>query len=185
MLRSYFTIAFRALWKNKLFTAINISGLAIGISASLVIFLLVNYHLSFDKFQKDNDRIYRVVSNFNFSGEVYHNSGVTDPMADAVGRELTGLDAVVPFRTWNGDAKVSIPDTNNEPLVLKREKNIVFADSNYFNLLDYTWLAGSPKTSLNSPYSVVLAETNLKRFFLNLLLLKLSVSRYLLMTQLA
>jgi putative ABC transport system permease protein len=84
MLKNYFTIAFRTLWKNKVFTAINIFGLAIGISASLVIFLLVNYHFSFDKFEKDNDRIYRVVSNFSFSGEIYHNSGVTDPMADAV-----------------------------------------------------------------------------------------------------
>jgi hypothetical protein len=72
MLKNYFTIAFRTLWKNKVFTAINIFGLAIGISASLVIFLLVNYHFSFDKFQKDNDRIYRVVSNFSFSGEIYH-----------------------------------------------------------------------------------------------------------------
>jgi hypothetical protein len=50
-------------------------GLAIGISASLVIYLLVNYHFSFDKFEKDADRIYRVVSNFTFSGEVYRNSG--------------------------------------------------------------------------------------------------------------
>ncbi|HLL42953.1 MAG TPA: ABC transporter permease, partial [Segetibacter sp.] len=165
MLKNYFTIAFRTLWKNKVFTAINIFGLAIGISASLVIFLLVNYHFSFDKFQKDNDRIYRVVSNFSFSGEIYHNSGVTDPMASAVKSELTGLDAVIPFRTWNGDAKVSIPGATKEPMVLKHEKNIVFADSNYFNLLNYNWLAGSSKVSLNSPYSVVLTAANAKRFF--------------------
>jgi putative ABC transport system permease protein len=168
MLKNYFTIAFRTLWKNKVFTAINIFGLAIGISASLVIFLLVNYHFSFDKFEKDNDRIYRVVSNFSFSGEIYHNSGVTDPMASAVRRELTGLDAVVPFRTWNGDPKVSIPGETKEPLVLKHEKNVVFADSNYFNLLNYHWLAGSSKISLNNPNSVVLTASNAKHFFAKL-----------------
>ena len=102
MLKNYFTIAFRTLWKNKVFSAINILGLAIGISASLVIYLLVNYHFTFDKFEKDNNRIYRVVSNFKFSGEIYRNSGVADPMASAVKKEVTGLDAVVPFRTWNG-----------------------------------------------------------------------------------
>jgi ABC-type antimicrobial peptide transport system permease subunit len=165
MFKNYFKIALRTLGKNKAFTAINIFGLAIGISASLVIFLLVNYHFSFDKFQRDNDRIYRVVSNFSFSGEIYHNSGVTDPMASAVRRELTGLDAVIPFRTWNGDPKVSIPGETKEPLVLKHEKNVVFADSNYFNLLNYHWLAGSSKISLNNPKSVVLTASNAKRFF--------------------
>jgi ABC-type antimicrobial peptide transport system permease subunit len=155
MLKNYLTIAFRTLWKNKVFTAINVFGLAIGISASLVIFLLVNYHFSFDKFEKDNDRIYRVVSNFSFSGEIYHNSGVMDPLANAARSELTGLEAVIPFRTWNGDAKVTIGGATKEPIVLKHEKNIVFADSNYFKLLNYSWLTGSPKTSLLSPSEAI------------------------------
>ena len=103
MFKNYFTIAVRTLLKNKVFTGINILGLSIGISASLVIYLLVNYHFSFDKFEKDNSRIYRVTSNFNFSGEIYHNQGVCDPMAGAIRKELTGLDAVVPFRTWDGE----------------------------------------------------------------------------------
>ena len=66
MFKNYITISLRTLWKNKLFTAINILGLAIGISASLVIYLLVNYHFTFDQFEKDGDRIYRVVSDFSF-----------------------------------------------------------------------------------------------------------------------
>ncbi len=97
MFKNYITIAVRTLWKNKLFTSINILGLAIGISASLVIYLLVNYHFTFDKFEKDGDRIYRVVSNFSFSGEVYHNSGVRSPLGAAVQKEITGIEAVVPF----------------------------------------------------------------------------------------
>ena len=109
MLKNYLTIAFRTLWKNKLFTAINVLGLAIGISASLVIYLLVNYHFTFDKFEKDNDRIYRVVSDFSFSGESYHNSGVAAPLPDAVHKEITGIEAVVPFRTMDDAAKVTVP----------------------------------------------------------------------------
>ncbi len=70
MVKNYFIVAFRNFRHNKIFSLINILGLAIGISASLVIYLLVNYHFTFDKFEKDNDRIYRVVSNFTFSGEV-------------------------------------------------------------------------------------------------------------------
>lgn len=168
MLKNYFTIAIRTLWKNKVFSIINVLGLAIGISASLVIFLLVNYHFNFDKFEKDNNRIYRVVSNFSFSGEEYHNSGVTDPMAAAILKEVTGLDAVVPFRTWNGDAKISVPLDKKEPKVFKHQQNIIFADSNYFNLISYIWIAGSPKTSLRNPYQTVLTESNAKLYFPNL-----------------
>lgn len=168
MLKNYFTIAIRTLWKNKAFSVINVLGLAIGISASLVIFLLVNYHFNFDKFEKDNNRIYRVVSNFSFSGEEYHNSGVTDPMAAAILKEVTGLDAVVPFRTWNGDAKISVPLDKKEPKVFKHQQNIIFADSNYFNLISYIWIAGSPKTSLRNPYQTVLTESNAKLYFPNL-----------------
>ncbi|MDQ6763179.1 MAG: ABC transporter permease, partial [Bacteroidota bacterium] len=108
MLKNYFKTALRNFWHNKIFSLINVLGLAIGISASLVIYLLVNYHFTFDKFEKDNDRIYRVVSNFTFSGETYRNSGVTSPMAPAMKKEMTGLDAVIPFRTAD-EVKVSVP----------------------------------------------------------------------------
>lgn len=166
MLKNYLQIAIRTLLKNKVFTAINILGLAIGISASLVIYLLVNYHFSFDKFEKNGDRIYRVVSNFTFSGEAYHNSGVPDPMAAAVKREFTGLDAVVSFRTWNGDVKVSVPAAGKpQPAVFKKQKHFVFADSNYINMVGYKWIAGSSKTSLNNPYNTVLTESYAKLYF--------------------
>lgn len=166
MLKNYLVIAVRTLLKRKVFTGINILGLAIGISASLVIYLLVSYHFSFDRFEKDKDRIYRIVSNFNFSDQLYHNSGVCDPMAAAVKRELTGLDAIVPFRTWSGNAKVSVPKPGSkDATVFKNQKNFVFADSNYFNLVSHAWLYGSPKISLNKPYNTVLTESYARLYF--------------------
>lgn len=166
MFKNYFTIAFRTLGKNKVFTLINVLGLAIGISASLIIFLLVNYHFSFDRFEKDKDRIYRVVTNFNFSGAEYKNPGVTSPMGNAMVRELSGRDAVAGFRTWDGNAKISVPEPGKkDPFVFKKQKNIVFADESYFNLIGYTWVAGSAKTSLAEPYQTVLTVSNAKHFF--------------------
>lgn len=154
------------MWKNKVFTVINILGLAIGISASLVIYLLVNYHFTFDKFEKDGDRIYRVISNFTFSGETFRNSGITSPMGPAVKKELTGLDAVVPFRTFDGDTKVSVPsEKEKEPVIFKKQKEIVFADGNYFKLIGYEWIAGSEKTAVQQPYQTVLTESNAKLYF--------------------
>jgi len=163
MIKNYFKTALRNLLRNKIFSLINVLGLSIGISASLVIYLLVNYHFTFDKFEKDNDRIYRVVSNFTFSGEVYRNSGVTSPMGPAVKKELTGLDAVVPFRTAD-EVKVSIP-TANDPVIFKHQKNIAFANEDFMNLIGYHWLAGSAKTSLSQPFQTVLTESSAKLYF--------------------
>ncbi len=157
MLKNYFKTAFRNFLRNKIFSFINVLGLSIGISASLVIYLLVNYHFTFDKFEKDGDRIYRVVSSYSFTGEVYRNSGITMPMGPRVKKELTGLDAVVPFRTAD-EAKVSIPMQGKEPTIFKHEKNIVFADENFLNLIGYEWIAGSPKTSLQKTYQIVLSQ---------------------------
>lgn len=165
MLKNYFITAFRNFWRNKIFSTINVLGLAIGISASLVIYLLVHYHFTFDKFEKDGDRIYRVVTVFNFSGEVYRNSGVTSPMGAAAKKELTGLDAVAPFRT-NEEMKISVPEAGRgEPVIFTHQKNIVFADENFMNLIGYQWIAGSPQTSLQQPYQTVLSEASAALYF--------------------
>jgi len=166
MLKNYFSIAFRNFLRNKIFSLINILGLSIGISASLVIYLLVAYDFGFDKFHKDGDRIYRVVSNLVFSGESYKNSGVPYPMPKAVHNEVSGLDEVAAFRSWEGGPKVSVPGTkNSKPLIFKKQSHIIFADENYFKLIEYNWVAGSPKTSLNQPYQIVLTQSNAKLYF--------------------
>jgi predicted permease len=166
MIKNYFTLALRVLHKNKLFSAINILGLSIGISASLVIYLLVNYHFTFDQFEKDNNRIYRVVSEFNFSGEKYHNSGITSPMGLAIKRELTGVEAVVPFRTVEDGMKITVPEQSaKNPAVFKNQNEIIFADENYFSLIGYEWLAGSVKSVTNDPYQTVLTEKAAALYF--------------------
>lgn len=170
MFKNYLTIAFRSLWKNKVFSLINILGLAIGISASLIIFLLVNYHFNFDKFQKDGDRIYRVVSNFQFGNEIYRSSGVTVPIGPAVQKELTGLEMTAPFRAFEGDLKITVPAAGTkEAVAYKHQNNAIFADENFCNLMGYQWLAGNAKTSLSQPYQLVLTKSNAKQFFPNLL----------------
>lgn len=166
MLKNYVTIAWRSLWKNKAFAGINISGLAIGISASLVIYLLVSYHFSFNKFGKDDDRIYRVVSDFVFSEIEYHNSGVTTPLGAAVRKDLTGIAEVVPFRVWDNNIKVSVPNGHEGgPVIFKKQGQIIFADAHYFNTFKYEWIAGTSSTALQQPYQTVLTASCAERYF--------------------
>lgn len=166
MFKNYVVITWRSLWKNKTFAAINISGLAIGISASLVIYLLVSYHFRFNKFEREGNRIYRVVSDFVFSGVEYHNAGVASPLGNAVLNDLTGLDEVAAFRTWNDGVKVSVADEHKSgALTFKDQRHIIFANAHYFNLFRYQWIAGTPATVLLQPYQTVLTESNAQLYF--------------------
>ncbi len=168
MFKNYFKIAIRNFRHNSVFTIINIAGLSIGISASIVIFLLVNYHFSFDKFEADKQRIYRIVSDFNSSGDLHYNAGVISPLGAAIKSELTGINSVVAFRTWNDDIKITLPSINNQtPVTLKHQKNIVFADKEYFNLIGYKWIAGSAENALQKPCQMVLSQSVLNTYFPN------------------
>jgi len=169
MFKNYFKTAWRTLWRNKIFSVINVLGLAIGISASLVIYLIASYNLSFDKFEKDKDRIYRVVWTFVASGEKDYVSGVTYALPPAVKKEMTGLDAVIPFSTFNNNPKISVPVANAaEPIVFKNQNGFVYADESYFNLIGYNWLAGNAKTSLQQPYQTVLTQSSAALYFPNM-----------------
>ncbi len=165
MLKNYLVTALRNFRVNKIFTLINVIGLAIGISASLIIFLAVHYYLSFDRFEKDGDRIYRVVSDYGDQDNSGHTRGVQGPLADAVKNELSGIEETVSFRYYNPEA-VAVPGPDpSKPHVFKQQSGIIFADSHYFSLLPYKWLAGSPQSALKNQGSVVLNETRAKLYF--------------------
>jgi len=166
MLKTYITIAYRNLFRNKIFSLINILGLSIGISSALVIFLIVHYDFNFDKFEKDSNRIYRVVTILTFSGTPMHFSGVSSPLAGAVKSQVSGIEETVGFHQFNGNAKVSIKRKDGEkPFQINHQEDIIFADQTYFKLIPYQWLAGSPEISLAEPFKVVLTEARAKVYF--------------------
>ena len=170
MLKNYFKTAFRNFRRNKIFSIINVFGLAIGISAALVIFLIVHYEFNFDKFEKDQNLIYRVVIDAKFNGTEGHNAGVQAPLSKAVQNEVTGVDLTVPLRQFQGNAtaKVSIAKkSESAPLVFKNQDKIIFTNPQYFQLLNYDWIAGSQKTALADPFSVVLTESRAMQYFPN------------------
>lgn len=166
MLKTYITIAYRNFIRNKVFSLINVLGLSIGISASLVIFLIVRYDFNFDKFEKNQNQLYRVVMDLSFSGTEYHNSGVPSPMPDAIRKEVSGVEDVINFHSSNGDPKVTTADkASKKPFSIKHQSAIVLTDKAYFKLLPYEWLAGSRETALNEPFKVVLTAERAKIYF--------------------
>ncbi|MBS1947258.1 MAG: ABC transporter permease [Bacteroidetes bacterium] len=163
MFKNYFTIAIRNFWRNRVFAFINMAGLSIGISAALVIYLIVHYEFSFEKFQKDGGRIYRIVTNMHFPDNDFKNSGVPGPLPNAVRNEIPGIEESSAF--WTADqTKVTIIE-NGETKVFKKQQRIIYADDHYFKLFPYKWLAGSPGNALNEPNQVVLTESRVKTYF--------------------
>ena len=158
-------VALRNFWRKKIFTFINVLGLSIGISASLVIFLIVQYDYSFDRFEKNGDRIYRVVSDYAFQGNPGHTRGVPGPLSDAVKKELNGIVKTVNFRYFNVD-RLAVPGSNpTKPALFKSQEHVIFADNSYFRMLPYKWLAGSRQSALNDAGRVVLSETRASLYF--------------------
>lgn len=163
MLRNYLTIALRNLRRNKLHALINITGLSIGISACLVLFLIVDFELGFDRFRTDRDRIYRVYTSFSgaFEGT---NPGVASGMYNFLEDRATGLESQVVLYTYG--APVTIPMAGSAPKELESQPDLVLTQPSYFEVFpDYEWISGSPGTALSAPNQVVLTDEKAKLYF--------------------
>ncbi|MGB7395667.1 MAG: ABC transporter permease, partial [Pricia sp.] len=160
MFRNYLKIAFRSILKHKAFSLINIIGLSIGLSSAFVIGAMIYYDLTFDKFHEDGERIYRITSDFYSPEGNFHNRGVAVPLADYAKEDMTGLETASLFFT------VYFPETENEVSgkTFRNVEDAILADPSYFELFDYEWLAGSPK-SLSEPGQMVLTEERAAKYF--------------------
>jgi|SRR5882724_7396628 len=167
MLSNYLKIAWRNIIKHKLFSAINVLGLALGICASIVIYLIVSYELSFDTFHPDKERIYRVLSDVKEStGDKSHFGKVPLSLSLAARKELSGLDAIAGIIPYY--AKISIHNGNkpakhfDSGLEGTRFPAIVIAEPAWFSIFTYDWLAGNLSAD---PFTVVLAESTARKYF--------------------
>ena len=168
MIKNYFKTTLRNFWRNKAFSSINIFGLSVGISAALVIFLIVHYEFSYDQFENDGNRIYRVVMDMKFNGTEAHSAAVPAPLSAAVQNEVTGVENVVPMMQFQGDAtaKVSVARPGaSQPVIFDKQPDILFTNPEYFSLLPYQWANGSATNSLSNPFNVVLTESRAKQYF--------------------
>ena len=160
----YFKTTIRHLWKARLFTSLNILGLAISLSACWIIYRIVDHEFSYDSSLKNKDAIYRVISGFIFEDEHLRNGGTTAPLYQAVREQVSGIRFAVPVHD-NSVIAAEINTNNAASTVIDDPKGITETDSTYFNMLPYRWLAGNKATALNAPGSIVLTESRAKQYF--------------------
>jgi putative ABC transport system permease protein len=168
MLKNYLKIAFRNLWRNKSYSLINILGLAVGITACLLIFLVVSYESSFDRFHSQYERIYRIAKMSKYAnGNIDYTPGSPKPVAKALRLDIPQLAKVVSvFGTI--DPQMTIlgknPNYVGEAKKFNEDGEGLFVEREFFEIFDFPWLAGSPAV-LKDPYVVVLSQAFAEKYF--------------------
>jgi len=156
MIWTYFKIAFRRLQKSRLYTLINLVGLTVGISSCLLIGLFIINELSYDRFNKNADRIVRMTMQFGEGGkEKYATTGSkAGPQLQRTFPQVEGF-----VRTINGTVVMKY---GNQMYI---EKRFLYADSAFFKLFSFHLLKGDPKTVLDAPNKVVVTQSMAAKYF--------------------
>jgi putative ABC transport system permease protein len=158
MLKNLFKIAFRNIFKDKVYSAINILGLTIGITCSMFLFMYILDELSYDRYHTNANNIYRIVSNIKEPDNAFTWAIAQVPMAQELRNNYPEVKNAVRFygtgRTLykNGDKQFN-------------EEQFFLTDSTVFDMFTYEFIAGDMSTALDNPFSIVLTETVAKKYF--------------------
>ena len=168
MIKKYFTIAVRNITRHKAYAAINIAGLAVGIAACLLLFVVVTYELSYDKFQPNYSRIYHVAAKIKSADGDFYEEGLPYPAYDALRVQFPDVVTAALFQ--NNNCQVTALNTNDVNSFSNKkfiEKNTVFfSDANFFSVFRYTWLAGDAQV-LKNPNIAVVTKKMAEKYFGN------------------
>jgi putative ABC transport system permease protein len=158
MLKNYFIVAFRGLKRNKVFSFINIGGLALGLATCWMITLYVANELSYDSWHANADRIYRVVQHASWPGGHFNLAVTPPPMAAALKNDYPDIEETVRFNVEGGGT-----------ITYEQQRlqvgDILFADSSVFSMFSYKFLYGDGRTALTAPQSIVLTQTLARKIF--------------------
>lgn len=156
MIRSYFLIAIRNLFKRKGYSAINIAGLSVGLAAVILIFLYARHELTYDQFHENGDRIYQVYKERVTPTGTQITRDTWLPMADRLVQEYPSVQAAV--RMWDDGGWVRYEDR-------RFQERVTYADPSLFEVFTFPLVRGDLASVLDDPYSAVVSEQFATRFF--------------------
>ncbi|MCC6410525.1 MAG: ABC transporter permease [Saprospiraceae bacterium] len=160
MLQNFLRLSMRHLWRNRLFTLLNVTGLAIGISASWIMYQYAAYEYGFDAGNPLCDRIHRVATSYEMDGQEFGNSGAPTAMLQTA-QTVSGVEMAVPV----SDQFVFTVRTGNNDQKFEKVDKVVHTTNDYFKLFPYRWLAGEPTSALSNPGQIVLTQSRAERYF--------------------
>lgn len=158
MLKNYIKSAFRNLWRNKVFSAINIIGLAVGIATCLLILLFVQHEWSYDRFNEKAGQIVRVVFKGSVQNQEMKEGNVMPPVAQTLQKDYPEVVAATRLRNY-GKQRILIGNQTY------KQDELAYVDSNFFSIFTLPFVSGDANTALTEPNSIVISETVAARYF--------------------
>lgn len=161
MFKSYLLITARNLLKHKLYSLINILGLALGIASSTILFLLIKHETSYDNFHRQKQRIFRVTETIDQNGVGEHAASVPFPVAEALQKDYPQWveKSVRLFNFQMPSLSISYKNRNYN------ESRFFFADTTFFDIFDFKLIEGDAGLSLSQAHTVVISESIAKKYF--------------------
>ncbi|HTB24233.1 MAG TPA: ABC transporter permease [Puia sp.] len=164
MLKNYLKTAWQNLRSHKSYVAINTTGLAVGIGACLLIFLLIQYETSFDNFHNNKERIYRVVAATKTRNGMHYSQGSAFPVAEALRTDYPQLEHVARIYGRDNQQITLMNDKSNAP-EKKFKENVFFAETEFFDIFNFPFLAGDSKTALSEINTAVITQETAEKYF--------------------
>jgi ABC-type antimicrobial peptide transport system permease subunit len=160
MLANHLKVARRTLLRKKSYTLMNVIGLTLGMGCGILIFLFVSYHLSFDGFHGDTDRVYRIVSDLH-QESIQHTGSVPTPLGEAFRNDFTFALKVARVVTF-GEQLIFVPQANQR---FQEREGVAYAEPEFFELFNFPLLTGDPKTALQEPNTALITEKLAGKYF--------------------
>ncbi|TMI82672.1 MAG: FtsX-like permease family protein [Bacteroidetes bacterium] len=157
MIRNYFKIAFRNLWRNKMFSVIKILGLGIGLTVCMLIFLYTKDEISYDRFHKNKAQLFRIIQTLQMGNNAPETIGITNGViGEAFSKEIPEIQQFIRI--------------NGEPVTVKKNNNVftenpLLVDDNFFTVFTFPLIEGSARSALTTPHSVVLSRNMARKYF--------------------
>jgi len=164
MIRNYLITALRNLKRNKVYTFLNILGLALGIGCSLVIYKVIEYEYSYDQHEPNYEKIYRLVHLDIYPDRTEKGQGVPHPMGGTLREEFPEMKHIVKMSSYGGD-QLNVTDKNGVFKKVLVDNGFVFTENEYFQVFAGNWIAGDPSTALLKPNTVVIAASEARKLF--------------------
>lgn len=161
MFKNYLKVAIRNILKHKFFAAINIIGLVIGMTCCFLIFVYVKDELSYDRFHKESENIYRVGLQGKIAGQEIFTTNSCIPLAPTMQTEIPGVEEVLRMIPANRASGLAF---RYEDMVIP-EREIFYADSNFFNFFSFRLIQGDAATALKEPNSIVITDELAIKYF--------------------
>ena len=160
MIKNYLKVSIRNLIKHKGYAFINILGLAVGIAASVLIFLYITNEMSYDKFHEKADRTYRITADWSNKGDSrIHQLGTPFILAQTIREKYPQVEAITQLSGPLGDVIIRYRDT------AFKETEAFCAESSFFDVFSFPLLKGNPETSLKDPNLMVMTKSLAKKYF--------------------